>query len=171
MTPAGARLVHLVRHGEAVTRLGWQGPDGLRPLTDDGRRQADAIARRLVPEGEPVVLARALSSPAVRCTDTLRPAAALVGIEVETTDALLEGADPRAALDELLAASVVLADGHAIVACTHGDVVDGVIARVAGSGAPVDGPPSSPKAATWELAVLTGGLDGARYVGPPVLQP
>lgn len=171
MRPSGVRLVHLVRHGEAVARLAWEGLDELRPLTEEGHRQAEAIARRLVPDGRPSRLARALSSPAVRCVDTLRPVAARAGVEVEPSVALVEGADPRTALDQLLAASEALEHGWSLVACTHGDVVDGVLAILSGSGFAVDGPKSCPKGATWEILFGAGGAGTARFVGPPVRQP
>jgi broad specificity phosphatase PhoE len=60
-------VAYLIRHAKAGDRGAWQGPDELRPLTKGGARQADGLAERL--GGEPI--ARVISSPAVRCLDTV----------------------------------------------------------------------------------------------------
>ena len=62
--------VHLIRHAKAKNRLEWDDPDHLRPLTKRGRREAAALAERFRDEG----LARLVSSPSVRCVQTLQPA-------------------------------------------------------------------------------------------------
>ena len=42
------RLV-IVRHGLAVDRAEWEGPDSLRPLTDEGRARAKRVLRAVAP--------------------------------------------------------------------------------------------------------------------------
>ena len=41
----------VVRHAKAGSRRDWDGDDSLRPLSKDGRRQADAVAARLARRG------------------------------------------------------------------------------------------------------------------------
>ena len=61
--------LYLVRHAKAGQRDRWDGPDHLRPLTRAGRAQAQALAAWLA--NEPI--SRLLSSPYVRCIQTLEP--------------------------------------------------------------------------------------------------
>lgn len=106
----------LVRHASAGERSEWEGDDRLRPLDKKGRKQAAALVELL----RPLDIRRLVSSPYVRCVETLAPLAAELGLEVEHDDRLAEGAG-RAA-QELLQE-----DG--VVACTHGDVVYDLLGR------------------------------------------
>ena len=86
---SGSRMLAvLVRHGVAGDRAKWDGEDRLRPLDRRGERQAAALPESL--SGLPI--RRILTSPAVRCVQTVEPLAAALGIEVEETPALAEGA-------------------------------------------------------------------------------
>lgn len=100
----------LLRHASAGDRDGWDGPDLLRPLDRRGRRQAAELVELLRPYG----LRRILSSPYVRCLETVEPLGAALGLPVEEDERLTEGAGPGAR--ELLQEDGVLA-------CTHGDIV------------------------------------------------
>jgi 8-oxo-dGTP diphosphatase len=151
--------VHLIRHAKAKSRETWVDPDPLRPLAKRGRREAEAVAARLADEP----LERLVSSPFVRCLQTLEPLAVTLDLPIETTDLLAEGADgPRAA--ELL---LSLADSGTIACCTHGDVLVGVMGVVAGSGLPLDGPRAAPVASTWVLGVDDERFVDARFVDQP----
>ena len=93
-------LVLLVRHAKAGDRERWTGDDRLRPLDKRGRRQADAMVGPLAG----LSLTRLVSSPYVRCVQTLEPLSARVGMAVESDRAIAEGASveearalPRAA--------------------------------------------------------------------------
>lgn len=77
----------LIRHAKAKNRLDWDEPDHLRPLTKKGRRQAEAIAAFLAE----FTLDSLRSSPAVRCVDTIRPAAVELGVKLVIDEALMEG--------------------------------------------------------------------------------
>jgi 8-oxo-(d)GTP phosphatase len=107
-------IVYLVRHARAGHRPSWEGDDRLRPLDERGRRQAEALVGQLAGRD----LVRIVSSPAVRCVDTVIPLAEARGLAVELADALFEGAGSRAAL-ELLGGG-----GEPAVACVHGDLVE-----------------------------------------------
>lgn len=106
----------LVRHASAGDRNDWNGDDRLRPLDERGRRQAV----ELVEELRPLEIGRIVSSPYVRCVETVEPLAAALGLEVQLDDRLAEGAGDDAA--ELLREK-------GVVACTHGDVVHALLGR------------------------------------------
>ena len=151
--------IHVIRHAKAKNRLTWEEPDHVRPLTKRGRREALAIAARL--GGEPV--ARLVSSPFVRCLQTLEPLALQLELPIETTDELAEGAGGEAAIEVLLS----LAETGSIACCTHGDVVFEIVDLVARSGVSLDGPAEAPVASSWVLDVEDGLFVRARFVDQP----
>jgi 8-oxo-dGTP diphosphatase len=69
----------LIRHARAGKRSEWQGDDRVRPLDEKGRRQAAALVERLAE----YPITRILSSPYVRCVETVEPIAAQRGLEIE----------------------------------------------------------------------------------------
>jgi phosphohistidine phosphatase SixA len=167
------RLVVLVRHADALGRSSWQGADDERPLTPKGERQALALVDALVAFAP----SAALTSPARRCADTLAPLARAIGLTLEPALFLAEGSPPKAALGELLeTASHLPAPPHrpaSLVACSHGDVIDGVAATLIREGVPIEahahpGPLlTTPKGAFWQLEVDDGLVSSARLFGPP----
>lgn len=104
-----------------------------------------------------------MSSPFVRCVQTLEPLALGLGLPIETTDLLAEGAAGSGAVDLL----VSLAASGSIACCTHGDVVFDVLDAVARDGTPLDGPGGAPVASTWALVVEGGHFVSARFVEQP----
>jgi 8-oxo-dGTP diphosphatase len=115
----------LLRHASAGDRHRWVGDDALRPLDERGHAQALGLRDRLVSRG----VAHVVSSPYVRCVETVAPLAAALGVEVETDDRLAEGADPTVARELLTG----LEPGW--VACTHGDVIVAVTGEMLKKGA------------------------------------
>lgn len=104
-----------VRHASAGDRQKWLGEDRVRPLDGKGRRQAEKLVAKL----EPYAVERVLSSPFVRCVQTVEPLAAARRLDVETTEALADGAGAdgvRRLLGELAGSPVVL--------CGHGGEID-----------------------------------------------
>ena len=159
-----ARRVFLVRHAHAGDRTRWSGDDSLRPLSDKGWRQAEGLVALL--RGQAV--ARVLSSPSLRCVQTVEPLARDRDLKIVVAPDLLEGSDPDEALTLLEDAAASAGEG-AVVACTHGDIVPGVLDLLRGAGASFAGEMTWPKASTW---VLEGGVEGegferARYLPPP----
>ena len=152
--------VYMVRHADAKSRSSWAGADKLRPLSTKGQRQADALPS-LLADGD---VRRIISSPAVRCIDTLRPLADKHGIKVLVEPALFEGADGKEALAIVLDAARKKGDS---VLCTHGDLVPDVLRRLARHGLVVHGGPRWPKGSTWVLSGDASGLRDARYLAPP----
>lgn len=76
----------VVRHGKAMLRKNWSGPDNRRTLTGRGRRQAKELIDLLSAFG----VEHLISSSALRCTQTLQPYAKAAGLEIETRDRLTE---------------------------------------------------------------------------------
>jgi phosphohistidine phosphatase SixA len=148
--------LYLVRHAKAGSRSGWLGPDEARPLSKSGREQAQGI-KRLLAEWP---ASRILSSPFVRCMETVTPLATKLGLEVEPTPMLAEGH----AVAEVLELLVALPD-HAVL-CSHGDLIPAVIEALARRGMVVDGEPDWRKGATWVIE-----RDGDEFVRASALPP
>jgi 8-oxo-(d)GTP phosphatase len=111
----GPPLLLVVRHASAGDRDTWEGDDAERPLDDEGRRQAEELVRTL----DPYAVTQILSSPFVRCVQTVEPLARARGLEVETTDVLADGAGTdgvRRLLEELAGSPAVL--------CGHGGEIE-----------------------------------------------
>jgi 2,3-bisphosphoglycerate-dependent phosphoglycerate mutase len=76
----------LVRHAEPVVAT-LDGPaEPLRPLTERGHRQAEALAEELCAARPHTIV----SSPYRRALDTVRPAADRIGLGIELLDDLCE---------------------------------------------------------------------------------
>ncbi|HEV3280856.1 MAG TPA: phosphoglycerate mutase family protein [Acidimicrobiales bacterium] len=107
----------LVRHGHAGRRSAFKGDDRLRPLSKRGAAQAVVlvpILSRYRPQ-------RILSSPYLRCRETVEPTAEALSLPVETLDELAEG--NGAAAERLIRRMA----GQSAVLCTHGDVATAVL--------------------------------------------
>ncbi len=115
----------LLRHASAGHRLDWEHDDHLRPLDARGRRQSADLVELLRPFG----VRRIVSSPYVRCVQTVEPLAAALGLEVEQDERLKEGAGRRPR------PSLLSEDG--VVCCTHGDIVEALLGRGLKKGAAV----------------------------------
>ena len=80
-------LVVLFRHGRAGRHDASAWPDDrLRPLSKEGRRQADSLARRLAR----LTTGELVSSPFERCLQTLQPLSAVLRMAVREDERLGE---------------------------------------------------------------------------------
>ncbi len=131
--------VLLVRHATAGHRV--EGTDDqddqLRPLDDRGRRQAEGLVDALADYD----IRHVLTSPAVRCRQTVEPLAGSLGLPVVERQELAEGSTVEDVLG--LVSSL---NGETAVLCTHGDVVGELLGE------------ESKKGSTWVLDVGTDGL-------------
>jgi 8-oxo-dGTP diphosphatase len=143
--------LYLVRHAKAASRRDWIGDDRDRPLTESGTMQADALGERL---GR-VHPSRLVSSPFVRCVQTLEPLALRLGLPVETEDALGEGAE----LAQVV--KILMAVPDRTVLCSHGDVIPDVIGTLERRGMMIEGEPNWRKGSVWVLERDDSGRDDA----------
>lgn len=151
------RPIYLVRHAKAGDRDAWTEDDRLRPLTKKGRIQAEGLVGLLEDRDVDLVL----SSPSVRCVQTVRPLALSRKVAVEEVDALAEGTPGRDAI-ELLRST-----GGGVVACSHGDVIPSVVTSLERRGLDLVDPPEWKKGSTWILERDGGLFTTARYLPPP----
>ena len=133
----------------------------LRPLTKPGRRQADALVELLAEQP----FSRLVSSPYVRCVQTLEPLAEARDLPLEPRQLLAEGAPVDDALELMLS---IAGDGPAAL-CTHGDVMTDTVEELLAAGIPLQEPLEFRKGATWILDVRAGDFVAARYLPPPDL--
>jgi phosphohistidine phosphatase SixA len=152
-----ADRLYLIRHAKAGSRDRWTEDDRLRPLSAKGRRQAEKLAEGF----RDVEVQRILSSPFVRCVQTVRPLALAWGLKVEEHEALAEGADPREAL-----ALLEETPGPAVL-CSQGDVIPAVIEALESIGTSLEGEVDWKKGSIWVLEREGPRFVRARYVPPP----
>lgn len=119
------RLV-VVRHGTAKSKRAWKGRDQDRPLTASGVKQAKAVSSRFGRYRPDQVL----SSPSLRCMDTILPLASARGLRVERSDALGPDAGDEAVrlLRRLLTDS---SSSATVVVCTHREVIVRILPALA----------------------------------------
>ena len=146
--------VFLVRHAHAGEREDWEGDDRQRPLSKKGWKQARGLVEQLQPLG----VRRLISSPYVRCVQTLEPLAERLGLEVEKDDRLAEGAG-LASLD------LVREAGEGAALSTHGDICADVLGHLARQGV-VKGALQAEKGSTWVLELQGERVVPARYLRP-----
>jgi phosphohistidine phosphatase SixA len=105
---------------------------------------------------------RLLSSPYVRCMQTLEPLAERTGLPVEAEPRLAEGAP----FDAVLLMLAELVDGA--VLCSHGDVIADTIDALIRRGLVIDGQPDWRKGSLWVIEPDGAGVLRARAEPPPV---
>jgi 8-oxo-dGTP diphosphatase len=151
--------VYLVRHAKAGDREAWRDDDRLRPLSSRGHLQA----RMLLPLLEDATFDRILSSPYVRCMETVVPIAGSRGMAVEPVTELTEAAP--------LDGAIALVRKHAVpgaLLCVHGDVLPMLLDYYAAAGVDIPAEREWPKGCIWTLETdNTAEVVGARYTPPP----
>lgn len=148
----------LVRHAHAGSRGSWVADDRLRPLSATGKGQADGLLEQFA--GRPVD--RIVSSPFLRCVQTVEPLGAERGVPVEQTEDLAEGYADRA-LDLVRALR-----STAAVLCTHGDIIPAVLRAIDNDGGDIQGEWRWAKGSTWVLDADGSKIVTARYLQPTV---
>ena len=111
----------LLRHAKALPKGGWKRADADRPLDDSGRYAAKALADLLACFAPSF---RLITSPAARCTETLRPLPQLTGDPVREEPSLyihhkpVTGAADSGTVNAALIRAAI-ASGKPTVICAH----------------------------------------------------
>jgi 8-oxo-dGTP diphosphatase len=155
-------MLMVVRHADAGDKHAWDGPDLLRPLSALGRHQAEGLVYRL---GDYPV-ERILSSPTLRCQQTVAPLAHDRLLRVEPLAAL--GAEASAA--EVLEVFWDRALHH-VVLCTHGETIGRLLEQLVTDGMAIGEQLQWPKGSTWLLQRNGRRQVRARYLPPLTLGP
>jgi 8-oxo-(d)GTP phosphatase len=118
----------IVRHAKSRSRSSWEPADPLRPLNTRGRKRAEALIPILAAYG----VTRVISSPSVRCLDTVLPYAVAAGLRPRLKSGLSEegfAEQPDRAPYHL---ARVLERNEAAVVCSHGPVLPVLLEQLAG---------------------------------------
>jgi 8-oxo-dGTP diphosphatase len=151
--------IYLVRHVKAGERATWHDDDRLRPVSKAGQRQA----RAFVDELADAHFERIVSSPYLRCIESVGPLASVRTLAIEVSEALAE----EAPLDDALALLNKHAHGGAVL-CSHGDVIPMLLEYFAHKGVDLGPHPQCPKGSVWVLETTNGGdVTSASYIAPP----
>jgi 8-oxo-(d)GTP phosphatase len=182
----------LLRHAKAVHKASWKHADSRRPLDDSGRDDAKALAELLACFAP---RARLITSPAVRCVETLRPFAELSGAHLQEEPSLYvhhqlsatDQADSRPSIAALVGEAI--ATGEPVILCAHREnIPDLQAAALAALGIVQPGSDAAPGSALasdalapipalpkdWSGALPTSGfwvLNLAQAAAPPVPAP
>lgn len=133
--------LYVIRHAKAGKKSQWNGPDMYRPLDDVGRIQAKALAHKIAA----VAPTWLVSSPFLRCMQTLEDLSELMGLPVLADDRLAEDKDITAVIQMLEQAP------EGAVMCSHGDMIPAIIRTLENRGMTVTSTPDWRKAAVWVI--------------------
>ncbi len=114
----------VLRHGAALPRGSWIGEDRRRPLTDEGRAQAQRLVALLASFGAVAIH----SSSSVRCVATVTPYVHATGWPLHSYDELSEEGACARTIGDLVEA--LLSTGSSTVLCTHRPVLPIVFAAM-----------------------------------------
>ena len=109
----------IVRHAKAKPRSSWTRAEGDRPLVASGIRQAKAVSRLLV-AWRP---GRVLTSPWIRCVQTVRPYVKAEKPRFKTVDAVTEHNARRKPGKARGAVEALFDKAKPVVLCTHRPVL------------------------------------------------
>ncbi|MGZ4553547.1 MAG: NUDIX hydrolase [Mycobacteriaceae bacterium] len=150
--PTETSTLLMVRHAKAGSRKSFSGDDRLRPLEEEGRLQATALAPVLRAFGATTVHA----ADRVRCTQTVQPLADALGVVITSEPALSDDAyfaDPESARRRVLE---IAASGGTPVLCSQGDMIPHVMRWLAERDGVALPPSRNRKASTWVVSLHAG---------------
>jgi 8-oxo-dGTP diphosphatase len=157
--PVPDSVLVLVRHAKAGKRTEWQGDDDLRPLDQNGERQAQALTK-LLPLFGPT---RIYAADRTRCVQTVEPLAAALDLRVRIEPAFADEAF-MAAPDETVNALLSLAKpGKVSVVCSQGTAIPALIDRLG----PGIRSSDTKKGAWWVLSLVDGEVVAVDYYDAP----
>lgn len=150
-------MLLVVRHGHAGDRQAWAEHDRARPLSERGRAQAEGLVDVLADRE----IAAAVSSPALRCTQTILPLVTARDVPLDEDEQLWETTPVEVHLRLLEQIEVPT------VWCSHGDVIGNLVVALGARGVDVGADPEWRKSSTWVLELADGEVDSASYLPPP----
>jgi len=109
-------------------------------------------------------IGRVVSSPALRCQQTVGPLVHHLGTTLELHEALAEGARVQHALALL---DECIAQGTDAVLCSHGDVIPQLLDALAARGVAMAGERECKKGSVWDLHIRDGRVERAVYTAVP----
>ncbi|NNN12867.1 MAG: histidine phosphatase family protein [Acidimicrobiaceae bacterium] len=147
-----------IRHAKAGSSGHFAGEDFYRPLTKPGGRQALAIADLAELKGTDSIV----SSPYLRCIQTVEPLSKRLGIPLNTDPIL---GDATAVGDLEIWLSKAMSDLPQFkVVCSHGDVIP-VLVRLLFEMLPgIEYPALCSKGSQWYFDIRAGAISAARYL-------
>lgn len=150
--------VYLVRHAHAGDKKKWRKADAVRPISTKGQEQVASLTTRLVR----TPITDVISSPSLRCEQSVGPLAARLGLHVKSVGALRRESPP----DKVIRL-IRKQRGKRTVMCSHGETIGPLIQRLA-EDPNVDfrGPLEWPKGSIWVLTTRRKRIVKARYVPP-----
>ena len=153
--------LYVIRHASAGVRNNADPHDSRRPLDEYGLLQADLIADRL--DDQPIEFV--LSSPALRCQQTVAPLATRLGLEITVEPKLVEGASSSTAIELIRSLQ-----GRTAALCSHGDVIPDILRSLEIGGSHLHGRGWA-KGSIWELDNTTERIESASYLGAMAPEP
>lgn len=150
--------IHLVRHAHANDKAKWKKPDGIRPISKRGHEQVEALVTRLVR----TPINHIISSPMLRCEQTVGPLALRLGLSVKPSKRLRRDTAPRDVLR-----LIKKYRGTRAVLCSHGETIGPLIEHLAADPkVDLKGNLEWPKGSIWELTTRHGRVVAGRYIPP-----
>jgi 8-oxo-(d)GTP phosphatase len=150
--------VLLIRHAHAGSRRDWRGPDSARRLSARGVKQAKSLVETVAGYAPQ----RIVSSPAVRCFQTVVPMGKAFDLAVKKDEVLAEGAGLSAL------ALVRQVGSEKIALCTHGDVIAEILVALADEDhLDLGSRPRQAKGSVWVLETEGSRFVKASYLPPP----
>lgn len=116
----------IARHGKATAHENWDGPDSLRPLVAVGMQQSRDIAGGLAAFGPTAII----SSPAIRCLQTVAPLSYKLGMEIRESGKISQ--DKWTKDGDRVADFVAsrIRKGVPVVMCSHGPVIPQIVSEI-----------------------------------------
>jgi 8-oxo-dGTP diphosphatase len=151
--------LYVIRHAKAGERRLWNGDDIDRPLSKKGWKQSELIGKRLAK----LAPTKLVSSPYVRCVQTLEPLGELIDMSIEIDQRLRED-EPFEPVLELLRE----VPDNAVMS-THGDIIPATMQALARRGMKMNTRPDWRKSAVWVLKRNKKGDIVQATVWPPAV--
>jgi len=161
--PAITRSVLLVRHASAGSRSTWSGDDRSRPLDELGRAQSEGLIWLLTRFD----VREIVSADYARCTMTVEPLSAAVGLSIREEPLLSEDGYPGAEYRAVALLRDIGSENMAAVVCSQGDIIPDMLQRLSlEDGFSFQDPIPQKKGSVWSLTFAARQLIAAEYFPP-----